>query len=200
MIRQLFFLLLYTATALPAIADDAEFLYGFDSVNGQTWRSAAEAAAAVDHDSTVNFLATEHVDWAAPSAGTIHATNYAAGSGDMAASTYDPAGITEQLVGLVATQTLTNKTLNSSTNDIHADSLHELARNETGLYVAEIRFHIDDPERTHDKLTLAFESGNRPGLVRWVPGNLRTWFQPERVLDVGHPLDSLRSGEDLNHV
>lgn len=36
-----------------------------------------------------------------------------AGSGDMEASTYDPATITEQLVGLTATQTLTNKTLTS---------------------------------------------------------------------------------------
>jgi len=34
----------------------------------------------------------------------------AAGSGDMAAATYDPAGIQEQLVGLTATQTLSNKT------------------------------------------------------------------------------------------
>ncbi len=42
--------------------------------------------------------------WAAP-----------AGSGDMVASTYDPASISEQLVGLTATQTLTNKTLTTPT-------------------------------------------------------------------------------------
>lgn len=35
----------------------------------------------------------------------------AAGGGDMSTSTYDPAGVTEQLVGLTASQTLTNKTL-----------------------------------------------------------------------------------------
>lgn len=35
------------------------------------------------------------------------------GSGDMAAETYDPAGIEEQLVGLTAAQTLENKTLTS---------------------------------------------------------------------------------------
>jgi hypothetical protein len=33
------------------------------------------------------------------------------GSGDMLASTYDPANVSEQLTGLTATQTLTNKTL-----------------------------------------------------------------------------------------
>lgn len=35
------------------------------------------------------------------------------GTGDMLTSTYDPAGIAEQLVGLTAVQTLTNKTLTS---------------------------------------------------------------------------------------
>ena len=38
-----------------------------------------------------------------------------AGGGDMAAATYDPATIAEQLVGLTATQTLTNKTLTQPT-------------------------------------------------------------------------------------
>ena len=37
----------------------------------------------------------------------------AAGGGDMTVATYDPASITEQLVGLTAIQTLTNKTLTS---------------------------------------------------------------------------------------
>ena len=57
----------------------------------------------------------------APGAGDAAADKYlkadgtwatvSAGSGDMAAATYDPATIAEQLVGLTATQTLTNKTL-----------------------------------------------------------------------------------------
>lgn len=38
--------------------------------------------------------------------------------GDMLASTYDPATISEQLVWLTATQTLTNKTINGSNNTI----------------------------------------------------------------------------------
>lgn len=38
-----------------------------------------------------------------------------AGGGDMFAATYDPATISEQLVGLTATQTLTNKTLTTPT-------------------------------------------------------------------------------------
>lgn len=42
-------------------------------------------------------------------------SDFASAGGDMAASTYDPAGISEQLVGLTATQTLTNKTLTSPT-------------------------------------------------------------------------------------
>lgn len=44
------------------------------------------------------------------------------GNGDMLAAQYDPAGITEQLVGLIAAQTLTNKTLviAAPTADTHA--------------------------------------------------------------------------------
>lgn len=37
------------------------------------------------------------------------------GLGDMLSSTYDPAGVSEQLVGISATQILTNKTLNTPT-------------------------------------------------------------------------------------
>ena len=40
-------------------------------------------------------------------------SDFASAGGDMAAATYDPATIAEQLVGLTATQTLTNKTLTS---------------------------------------------------------------------------------------
>jgi len=43
--------------------------------------------------------------------GTTWVNSAASGLGDMLASTYDPATIAEQLVGLTATQTLTNKTL-----------------------------------------------------------------------------------------
>jgi coenzyme F420-reducing hydrogenase delta subunit len=39
----------------------------------------------------------------------------ATGTGDMSTSTYDPAAISEQLVGLTATQTLTNKTFTTAT-------------------------------------------------------------------------------------
>lgn len=44
--------------------------------------------------------------------------NTVSGSGDMLASTYDPAAISEQLVGLTATQTLTNKTIDGDNNTI----------------------------------------------------------------------------------
>lgn len=46
--------------------------------------------------------------------------------GDMLTVNYDPAGINEQLVGLTATQSLTNKTIDVSQNtlsNIGADSL-----------------------------------------------------------------------------
>lgn len=53
-------------------------------------------------------------------------------AGDMLASVYDASAIAEQLVGLTATQTLTNKTLNDITNHIHSNVVHALVRNESG--------------------------------------------------------------------
>ena len=41
-----------------------------------------------------------------------------AGTGDMVAATYDPAVITEQLVGLTASQTLTNKSIDGDNNTV----------------------------------------------------------------------------------
>lgn len=52
-----------------------------------------------------------------PVTGRVLAEANGAGSGDMTAAVYDPAGITEQLVGLTAIQTLTNKTLTSPVLD-----------------------------------------------------------------------------------
>lgn len=59
------------------------------------------------------------------------AANVAA-AGALLAATYDPAAIAEQLVGLVATQSLTNKTLNDDSNTIHADAVHKKVRNVSG--------------------------------------------------------------------
>lgn len=50
--------------------------------------------------------------------GTASSWATLAGGGDMSASTYDPATISEQLVGLTATQTLTNKTIDASNNTV----------------------------------------------------------------------------------
>lgn len=66
-----------------------------------------------------------------------------AGSGDMLAATYDPANISEQVVGLTATQTLTNKTLTSPTINaptmtaptLGAASATSIAVGNTGLVV-----------------------------------------------------------------
>lgn len=62
------------------------------------------------------------------------------GSGDMLKTTYDAANINQQLVGISATQTLTNKTINGSTNTISNINLSSavtgtlpVARGGTGL-------------------------------------------------------------------
>ena len=58
------------------------------------------------------------------------------GGGDMSASTYDPATIAEQLVGLTASQTLTNKTLTSPTINaatIGGDAARSIGGHSPGL-------------------------------------------------------------------
>jgi len=68
----------------------------------------------------MGVVAMPIAEFTSPTGGTLvsyNATNdefelvAQAGGGDMSAATYDPATISEQLVGLTATQTLTNKTL-----------------------------------------------------------------------------------------
>ncbi len=55
-----------------------------------------------------------------------------AGGGDMTAAQYDPAGVTEQLAGLTATQSLTNKTINTVVLDGSGSSV--LFLNQSGAY------------------------------------------------------------------
>jgi hypothetical protein len=56
---------------------------------------ASNGAITCDHDALDNFLATEHVDWAGASAGTIHTDNYIEGHGNGAncASGNSPLGV-----------------------------------------------------------------------------------------------------------
>jgi len=49
-------------------------------------------------------------------------------SNNLDLATYDPANISQQVVGTTATQTLTNKTLEDYSNHIHADVLHARAK------------------------------------------------------------------------
>ena len=64
-----------------------------------------------------------------------------AGGGDMVEATYDPAGISEQLVGLVASQSLTNKDVNGVTLNSAGSSV--LFLNQSGGYSTPVTA-IDD--------------------------------------------------------
>ena len=74
---------------------------------------------AISNQSVVTALGSDYVLIGDTSdAGEIKRSlisDFASVGGDMAAATYDPATIAEQLVGLTATQTLTNKTLTQPT-------------------------------------------------------------------------------------
>jgi hypothetical protein len=64
--------------------------------------------------------------------GTAWANQALAGGGDMLAATYDPAGIAQQLVGLSAAQTLTNKTLDTPVIASFASAQHTHANGDAG--------------------------------------------------------------------
>ena len=49
---------------------------GVGVTNSGTTITAAAIPGEIDHDSLNNFVANEHIDWTASSAGTIHASNY----------------------------------------------------------------------------------------------------------------------------
>ena len=44
--------------------------------SGNISNCTAYPSGNIDHDTTLNFVANEHIDWTGASAGTIHATNY----------------------------------------------------------------------------------------------------------------------------
>jgi len=66
---------------------------GVGVTNSGTTITAAAVPGEIDHDSLNNFVANEHIDWTASSAGTIHTSNYAdtntMGSGFTVSATTD---------------------------------------------------------------------------------------------------------------
>lgn len=64
---------------------------GVGVTNSGATITAVAVPAEIDHDSLNNFVANEHIDWTASSAGTIHSTNYSntMGSGFTVSATTD---------------------------------------------------------------------------------------------------------------
>ena len=70
---------------------------GVGVTNSGTTITAAAVPGEIDHDSLNNFVANEHIDWTASSAGTIHASNYSAGASsldDLSDVTYSSGDLT----------------------------------------------------------------------------------------------------------
>lgn len=132
-----------TAASLPAAPTlapgAAAFYFAYDTVAMYAWNGNTSAWDLITSSGMSNPMTTlgdmiiggssgTPARLAAPTTGTTWYLSYVvgtgfawgtvSGSGDMAAATYDPSGIAQQLVGLTATQILTNKDLSSSTNTL----------------------------------------------------------------------------------
>lgn len=89
--------------------------------------------ASIDHDALLNFAAGEHFTEASidhVNILNIGTNSHAAIDSHIAATAAH--GATGAVVGTTNVQTLTNKTLDDFTNDVHADNVHEELRNESG--------------------------------------------------------------------
>lgn len=104
------------------------------SGNARTWLAGSFTVSAADRarNGTTGTNVTATVDVNVTVTTSATGGGGGGGSGDMAAATYDPATIEEQLVGLTASQTLTNKTISSLTNTVVADEIHFEVRNDSG--------------------------------------------------------------------
>lgn len=90
------------ATINSAMLRQAYIGFGSDATGDMYYRDSAGILARLGLGTTGQVLKAN---------ASLPFWDDAAGGGDMSASTYDPANIAEQLVGLTATQTLSNKTL-----------------------------------------------------------------------------------------
>lgn len=105
----------FTKAALDTAVSDGNVMFDGDSITnatGTAWRVFYS-----DGSGVITELALGASGTFLKSNGAAVAPTFATpgGSGDMLAATYDPASIAEQVVGLTASQTMTNKTLTAPT-------------------------------------------------------------------------------------
>ena len=117
------------ATHTGDVTGDTALTLDATAVSGQTLVTAVNADHVLILDATDGTLKKSLIG------------DFASAGGDMAAATYDPAAIAEQLVGLTATQTLTNKKLSDSTVTIvdNADDSKQIAFQASGITTATTR-------------------------------------------------------------
>ena len=107
-----------------------------DLVSGQTLVTAVGADKVLILDATDGALKSSLI------------SDFASAGGDMAASTYDPATVSEQLAGLTATQTLTNKSIDADNNTVTNIGLAEFDTDTGDAFGLLIGSALDSPSVT----------------------------------------------------
>ena len=112
----------------------------------------ATGATAVNHDSLTGFVANEHIDWTASSAGTIHSSNYTVGSsqaitaltgGDL--TIYEDANNADVSLkmGTSASEALSIEVLNGASNKTAEEIKISTATDSGATDAGKISIHID---------------------------------------------------------
>jgi len=107
-----------------------------DLVSGQTLVTAVGADKVLILDATDGALKSSLI------------SDFASAGGDMAAATYDPATVSEQLAGLTATQTLTNKSIDADNNTVTNIGLAEFDTDTGDAFGLLIGSALDSPSVT----------------------------------------------------
>lgn len=139
-----------------------------DSVNGQTGVVVLDAEDVLPDQTGNNgkFLTT---DGSASSWATL------AGGGDMAAATYDPANIAEQVVGTTATQTVTNKrvtartgsTTSSATPSINTDNVDEFDITALAANITSMTTNLTGTPVNGDELVIRIKDNGTSRTIVW---------------------------------
>jgi hypothetical protein len=144
--------------------------------------------ANINHDNLAGYVATEHIDWTQPGAGTIDPSNYSgggSGSSDRYLQFGDSSGtaITETLLQGAGGSRLGFKMMDSgfikgigAISDCNCDCEYEILKND--IEVANLQFS-NESEKSRDDLNIAYSVGDKLNVRFRNSSNVNEAYTPD---------------------